>query len=85
MKEQALLCASHEGSNEHVRVAESIQTKAGVRESDLECGIHMPGDAAAYKALITRGEAPAPNRNNGSGKHSGMLAWAKLRGWPLDM
>lgn len=83
-QEQALVCASHEGSDEHVRVAESIQAKAGVREADLQCGVHMPGDARAYRALIARGEAPTPNRNNCSGKHTGMLAYAKLRGWPLD-
>jgi len=83
-KEQALLCASHEGSDEHVRTVESIQAKVGIRESDLQCGVHMPGDAAAYKALIVRGEAPTPNRNNCSGKHSGMLAHAKMRGLPLD-
>jgi L-asparaginase II len=83
-KEQALICASHEGSDEHVRVAESIQAKAGIKESDLQCGVHMPGDAAAYKALIKRGEQPSPNRNNCSGKHSGMLAHAKMRGLPLD-
>ncbi len=83
-KEQALICASHEGSDEHVQTAESIQAKAGIRESDLQCGIHMPGDAAAYKALIKRGEKPTPNRNNCSGKHSGMLAHAKMRGLPLD-
>lgn len=83
-KEQALLCASHEGSDEHVKTAESIQAKAGIKESDLQCGVHMPGDAAAYKALIARGEAPTANRNNCSGKHSGMLVHAKLRGLPLD-
>ena len=83
-KEQALICASHEGSEDHVRTAEAIQAKAGIHESDLKCGVHMPGDATAYKALITNGEAPTPNRNNCSGKHSGMLAHAKMRGLPLD-
>ena len=84
LKEQALLCASHEGSDEHVRVAASIQAKAGLKESDLQCGVHMPGDVAAYTALITAKDGPTPNRNNCSGKHSGMLALAKLRGLPLD-
>ncbi len=83
-KEQALICASHEGSEEHVRTAESIQAKAGIRESDLKCGVHMPSDTESYKTLIARGEAPTPNRNNCSGKHSGMLAHAKMRGLPLD-
>jgi L-asparaginase II len=83
-KEQALICASHEGSDEHVHTAESIQAKTGIKESDLQCGIHMPGDATAYKTMIARGEAPTANRNNCSGKHSGMLAHAKMRGLPLD-
>ncbi len=84
VKEQALICASHEGSDEHVQVAADIQAKTGVKESDLQCGVHMPGDAAAYKALIARGEKPTANRNNCSGKHSGMLAHAKMRNLPLD-
>ena len=83
-KEQALICASHEGSEDHVQTAEAIQTKAGIHESDLKCGVHMPGDATAYKALIASHKAPTPNRNNCSGKHSGMLAHAKMRHLPLD-
>jgi L-asparaginase II len=83
-KEQALICASHEGSDEHVRTAESIQAKAGIQESDLQCGVHNPGDPTAYRDLIARGQAPTPNRNNCSGKHSGMLAHARMRGLPLE-
>jgi L-asparaginase II len=83
-REMALVCASHEGSDEHVRVVESIQQKAGIQESQLQCGVHMPGDSAAYKSLIARGERPTPNRNNCSGKHSAMLACAKMQGLPLD-
>src|SRR5258708_1495976 len=83
-KELALSCASHEGSDEYVKVAAGIQAKAGIEETDLQCGVHMPGDAQAYKMLISRSEKPTPNRNNCSGKHSGMLAHAKMRGLPLD-
>jgi L-asparaginase II len=82
--ELALACASHEGSDEHVRVAESILAKAGLDESYLQCGSHMPGDASAYKRLLKNGEAPTPRRNNCSGKHSAMLAHAKMRRLPLD-
>jgi len=83
-RELALGCASHEGSDEHVAVVQSIQQKAGIHENHLQCGIHMPGDPTAYKALIARGELPTPNRNNCSGKHSLMLAHAKMRGLPLE-
>ena len=83
-QELSLACASHEGSDEHVRVARSIQAKAGVEEHHLQCGAHMPGDVSAYKRLIKNDEAPTPIRNNCSGKHSAMLAHAKMRDLPLD-
>lgn len=82
--ELALACASHEGSDEHVRGVASMQAKAGLREEQLGCGIHNPGDVAAYRSLIASGAAPTPNRNNCSGKHSAMLAYARLRGLPLE-
>jgi L-asparaginase II len=82
--ELALACASHEGSDEHVRVAESILAKVGLDESYLQCGSHMPGDVSAYRRLLKNDEAPTPKRNNCSGKHSAMLAHAKMRGLPLD-
>ncbi len=83
-KELALACASHEGSDEHVRVARSILSKAGVDESALQCGTHMPGDVDAYRYSIKNDEAPTPIRNNCSGKHASMLAHARMRNLPLD-
>ena len=83
-KELALACASHEGSEMHIQTVESIQVKVGIQESHLQCGSHMPGDASAYKRLIKNDEAPTPNRNNCSGKHSALLAHAKMRDLPLD-
>jgi len=83
-KELALACASHEGSDEHVRVAESILSKAGLDESYLQCGAHLPGDVEAYKRIIKDDEAPTPIRNNCSGKHATMLAHAGMRNLPLD-
>jgi L-asparaginase II len=82
--ELALSCASHEGSEDHMRVVASFQEKAGIQESQLQCGVHNPGDASAYKALLMRGEDPTQNRNNCSGKHTAMLAYAKLRGLSLE-
>ena len=82
--ELALACASHEGTDEHVRVAESILAKAGLDESYLQCGSHLPGDVSVYRRLIRSGEAPTPKRNNCSGKHSAMLAYAKMHDLPLD-
>ena len=83
-KQIALACASHEGSDEHVHVARSILEKVDLDESALQCGAHMPSDVETYKRLIMKDEAPTPIRNNCSGKHSTMLAHAKMRNLPLD-
>ena len=83
-RELSILCASHEGSDLHVQTVEGIQKQVGIDESNLQCGIHMPSDAQAFKSIIMNGKTPTPNRNNCSGKHSGMLAYAKMRGLPLE-
>lgn len=79
-RELAIMCASHSGTDEHVRVVEAIQKKIGVKESDLLCGAHPPYHEATALAMRMRGEAFTPNRHNCSGKHTGMLAQAALRG-----
>ena len=83
-RELSIACASHEGSDMHVRTVEEMQKKVGIEESHLQCGAHMPSDADAFKSLIVHDQAPAPNRNNCSGKHTAMLACAKMRGLPLE-
>jgi L-asparaginase II len=82
--ELALACASHEGSDKHVRGIASIQAKAGIQESQLQCGVHNPGDVEAYKRLLKNDELPSQNRNNCSGKHSAMLAYARMLGVSLE-
>jgi L-asparaginase II len=78
-EEVALICASHKGTDRHKKVLESIQSKTGVLESDLQCGVHRPSDPATSEAMRQRGEEPTPNRHNCSGKHTGMIAAARLR------
>ncbi|MCL5429128.1 MAG: asparaginase [Chloroflexi bacterium] len=83
-RELALICASHSGTDEHVEVAASIQKKVGIDEGFLRCGVHPPMHKTTAERLERSGQASSPNRHNCSGKHSGMLAYAKLRGWPLE-
>jgi len=83
-RELSIACASHEGSDLHVKTIEGIQEKIGVDESSLQCGVHMPGDVDAFKALVVHNKQPTPNRNNCSGKHTAMLAYAKMRDLPLE-
>jgi len=84
LKEVALMCASHSGTDAHVQVAASIQKKVDVGELDLMCGIQPPMDEATREQLRARGQTPTQNRHNCSGKHSGMLAQARLNGWSVD-
>ena len=83
-RELSISCASHEGSDLHVQTVEGIQRKIGVEESALQCGVHLPGDVEAFKALIINNRQPTPNQNNCSGKHTAMLAHAKMRVLPLE-
>jgi L-asparaginase II len=83
-RELSISCASHEGSDLHVRTVKGIQEKIGVDEQALQCGVHMPGDVDAFKALIVNNRQPTLNQNNCSGKHTAMLAYAKMRGLPLE-
>ncbi|MGB4595144.1 MAG: asparaginase, partial [Anaerolineaceae bacterium] len=83
-EEISIMCASHHGTDEHVRVLKSIHQKADLNEGMLQCGVHWPGDKATAAEMRERGEAPTPFRHNCSGKHSGMLAHARLRALPLE-
>ena len=77
-KEVAIICGSHDGTDEHVEVIKGIQAKAGVQESDLLCGAHPLSHVPTVEAMRARGETPTPNRHNCSGKHTGMLAAARI-------
>ncbi|MBI4759700.1 MAG: asparaginase [Chloroflexota bacterium] len=84
LRELAIACASHEGSALHLQTVREMQIKIGIDESYLQCGAHLPGDAEAFKALILQDKSPTPLYNNCSGKHTAMLAHAKMRGLPLE-
>jgi L-asparaginase II len=82
-KEVAIICASHSGTDEHVNVIKSIHAKVGLTLDDLRCGVHWPSDKATAEAMRLRGDQPNAYHHNCSGKHSGMLAHAKMNNNPL--
>ena len=83
-EELAIICASHAGTDEHVRVLKSIHQKVGLQLSDLQCGVHWPIDKETSFQMRLRGEEPDSYRHNCSGKHSGMLTQAKLLDQTLE-
>ncbi len=72
----AIVCASHDGTDEHVAAVVSILDRIGLDETDLRCGVHHPFDRETAQRLRQEGRALSPLRNNCSGKHAGMLASA---------
>jgi len=83
-QEIALMCASHSGTDQHVQVLSQIQARAGITEKNLMCGAHPPFHKQTAEKMLLSGEKPTPNRHNCSGKHSGMLSFAQMKGEPLD-
>src|SRR5690606_26852340 len=81
-QELALCCASHSGEPRHVEAAASILRKIGLGEEALACGPHAPWHAPSARLLREQGQAPTRLHNNCSGKHAGMLALARVHGWP---
>jgi L-asparaginase II len=83
-EEIALCCSSHNGEADHLRVAASMLKKIGAAETDYECGVHWPSLDKEKNELILSGQKPRAIHNNCSGKHAGMLAYAKHNGFDLQ-
>jgi L-asparaginase II len=78
------MCASHSGTDEHVAVLRGMHQKIGVGENDLMCGSHPPIHKETAMSLVSRGEKPTPIRHNCSGKHTGMIAFARYLNLPVS-
>lgn len=80
-EEIALISGSHSGSPAHTRVVESILAKVGVDAEALACGPHPPFHTPTRRELREAGLEPVRLHNSCSGKHAGMVALARARGW----
>jgi L-asparaginase II len=76
----ALMCASHSGTEDHLRGVGGMLLAIGADESDLQCGTHLPSDPATARRLEASGAQPRPLHHNCSGKHAGMLALSQRLG-----
>lgn len=80
LEEIAIMCGSHNGELDHLRVVRSILKKIGSEESNLGCGSQYPTSKRDADALVRTETKPSAIHNNCSGKHAGMLALCKLLG-----
>ncbi len=67
----AIASASHQAEPAQLEAVKALLDKAGSLVSQLECGPQ-------------EGRPPEPLFHNCSGKHAGMLAVCRERGWPLE-
>src|SRR5467141_1812902 len=80
----ALACASHSSEPAQVALVREFLQRVGCSERDLMCGPHRPLSDAVAKDYETRGVRLTGVYSNCSGKHTGMLALAKVHGWPTE-
>jgi L-asparaginase II len=68
-EELAIACASHRDTPAQLEAARKLLARADANEDDLELGLE-------------EGRPPQKIHHNCSGKHAGMLALCRARGWP---
>ena len=66
--EIAIACSSHQGEPGQVAAVLSLLARARASETDLECGLE---EGRPHESIF----------HNCSGKHAGMLALCRARGW----
>jgi L-asparaginase II len=83
-EEIAIMCGSHNGENEHLRVVKSILKKIGLDGKELKCGAQYPTLTEDRNRLIKTDKEPSDLHNNCSGKHAGFLAWCVFGGYDTE-
>jgi L-asparaginase II len=66
-RDLAIASASHLADDEQLEAVRALLAKAPASEDELECG--------------PEGKPPSPLKHNCSGKHAGMLALCRAKGW----
>ncbi|MCX6827393.1 MAG: asparaginase [candidate division Zixibacteria bacterium] len=80
LKQLAIMCGSHIGTDQHREVVLSNLEAAGTRPEDLKCGTHLPIFMQISGEYPHCQEHKDPLRHNCSGKHSGFLALSRFLG-----
>ncbi len=83
-EELALMCASHNAEEVHIKTASSILRKTGLDERYLGCGSHWPMHVPTAESMLSRHVPLNQLYNNCSGKHGGMLAYCVFHNLPLE-
>lgn len=76
----AVLCASHAGEQYHHDLVGQLLAKHGLSPEQLRCGIHPPFSGYERRRRLASGQPLSVLGNNCSGKHTGMLLFARHLG-----
>lgn len=79
-KHICLACASHNGEENHISLAEAWMEIIKASEDWFRCGAHLPTCEKAMHSWIKSGKALSPKVNNCSGKHLGIMTTALFYG-----
>ena len=80
----AVMAASHSGSRAHLAQVQGLLDRIGLTSAQLACGYHDPQDPESLADVQREPARRGPIYNNCSGKHAGMLAFARAEGWPVE-
>ena len=83
-EELAICTASHSGEPVHRATVAGMLEKVGLDEGALQCGVVPPIDRAEAARVLAGLLPRGPLYNDCSGKHTGMLAGCRHRGFPID-
>jgi L-asparaginase II len=80
-KELTIMTASHRAESYQVQALESLLSKIGINENELVCHSTYPLNANARHELVAQGKPERHLYHNCSGKHLGILAYCKSKGY----
>lgn len=82
-EECVIFSASHTGQKIHVDVIESIEKKAGLKESDMIMNPTWPQDEAHFIEVVKAGGGKRKIFHNCSGKHTALMLLQRELGGPV--
>lgn len=80
----ALMCASHNGEEQHIREVQGMLDQTGLTYKALHCGCHLPRFYSLLDITPPPDAAFDERHNNCSGKHAGFLSYCVQHGLSLD-
>ncbi|HTG68281.1 MAG TPA: asparaginase [Candidatus Udaeobacter sp.] len=83
-KEKTIMTASHRAEAYHVEALQAMLDKLGLCEEQLICAQTYPLSPQARDELVTGHKPKRRIYHNCSGKHLGILALSKEKGYPLE-